>query len=157
MPTGKPNSTPEERFLSRIDFVPCKYPELGECHMWIGGQTSNGYAQVKKISYQTVFGHQYACHRWNNSPLPVEKGMEVSHRCDTKLCVNPAHLVYQTKLENMMDMYERNPTAFGRKPPTEEELEILRQCITDKTPRRETARLVAHDRDWVDRIVRDYL
>ena len=157
MPTGKPNSTPEERFLSRIVRTPCQIPDLGECHIWTGGATTNGYAQLLKKTYNTTYGHQYACHKWNNSPLPVEKGMEVSHRCDTRLCVNPAHLVYQTKHENMMDMYERNPTAFGRKPPTEEELRILRKCLEDGTSKRETARLIGHDRDWVDRIVRDYL
>lgn len=150
MPRGTPNATIEERFLSRIVII-------NECHIWTGGVTTNGYSQILKKTYGTAYGHQWASYHWNQSPLPVEKGMEVSHTCDVRRCVNPAHLIYQTKAENMMDMYIRNPTAFGRKLPTDIELDILKKCILEGISKRETSRLVRHDRDWVDRIIRDYL
>ena len=148
MPRGCPVAPLEDRFLSRrtID---------GECWIWNGGLYLNGYGQVLKKTYGTHFAHQWACHHWNNCPLPIEKGMEVSHTCDRRACVNPAHLKYQTKADNMNDMATRNPNAFGKKPPTEEELELLKKCITDGVSRRETARLLKHDRDWVERVIRD--
>ena len=150
MPRGCPIASPEERFLKRtvID---------GECRLWTGGKFINGYGQLTGKTYGSRYAHQWACHHWNGSPLPVEKDMEVSHTCDVKHCVNPAHLKYQTKSENMNDMYIRNPTAFGRKAPTETEIQILKECIANGETRRETARKVGHDRDWMDRIIRDYI
>jgi len=157
MPKGKPNATPEERFLKRVIRTPCKFPDIGECHIWNGGAYTNGYGQVKKQTYNTYFAHQYACHRWNNSPLPVEPGMEVSHRCDTRLCVNPAHLVYQTKALNMEDMNERNPRAFNRDAPTEAQVNLLKELLALETPKREIARQLNHSRSWIERVVRDYI
>jgi hypothetical protein len=72
------------------------------------------------------------------------------------VCVNPAHLSYGTLQENIQEMVQRNPTAMGRVPPTEQELALLRQMIAENTPRREMARRLNHGRHWVDRIRRDY-
>ena len=149
MPKGKPNSSPEERFLKRV-------VQDGECWIWTGGVFTNGYGQVKSQTYGTVYAHQYACHHWNNSPLPIEKGKCIKHSCDRKLCVNPAHLSYGTLQENIQEMYERNPKAMGRIPPSDTELETLRELVKNNTPRREMARIIKHDRSWIDRVRRDY-
>jgi hypothetical protein len=101
MPRGTPNSTLEERFLKRVILTPCvTRPDLEPCHIWQGGVYGRGYGEVLKKTYGTHFAHQWASHHWNGSPLPVEKGMEVSHHCDTRLCVNPKHLIYQPKETN---------------------------------------------------------
>jgi len=82
--------------------------------------------------------------------------MCVKHSCDNRWCVNPEHLSYGTLQENIQEMEQRNPTAMGRIPPTETELELLRQMIIDEVPRREMMRRIGHSRGWIDRIVRDY-
>ena len=150
MPRGKPESSPEERFLKRVT-------QDGDCWIWSGGVFLNGYGQVKKETYGTVYAHQYACSHWNGSPLPVEKGMCIKHSCDNRLCVNPAHLSYGTLQENIQEMIERNPKAMGRNPPSNTELETLRELLTKKTPRREMSRILNHSRAWIERVVRDYL
>lgn len=150
MPRGKPEGTLEERFLK-------KCVREGDCLLWTGNKFLNGYGQLVVRVWGTGYAHQWACHNWNKSPLPVEPGMCIKHSCDTRLCVNPEHLSYGTVQENIQEMVERNPNAMGRIAPTEKELELLRQMIIDEVPRREMARRVGHGRHWIDRVVRDGL
>ena len=128
----------------------------GECILWNGNKFLNGYGQLTKTTYGASYAHQWACHAWNGSPLPVEKGMCIKHSCDNRLCVNPEHLSYGTVQENIKEMVERNPYAMGRKPPTDEELNLLRKLVQEFTPLREMARQLKHDRDWIKRVMRDY-
>lgn len=168
MPRGKPNSSVEERFIRKTTKVDCIYPEMTHCHIWIGGIRPDGYGQVLPRTYEGAnMAHQWACHHWNGSPLPIVKGMCVAHKCDTKLCVNPEHLEYVTLQENIRQMYERNPIAMGRVVPTEEQLQIIRECLplvtgkigrgaNDDMSMREIGRRVKHSVSWVDRVIKDY-
>ena len=158
MPTGKPEASIESRFLKRTIETPCIREGFDPCWIWTGAVSTNDppYGQLTKKTYGTTMTHQWSCHNWNGSVLPVEKGMCVKHKCDTRLCVNPAHLEYGTLQENIKEMVERNPTAMGRIVPSEEELTLLRQMIADNIPRREKARRLNHSRNWIDRITKDY-
>ena len=151
MPRGCPDKSLEERFLQRVLI------NDDGCHLWIGGLTTNGYGQLLPKIWKTGYAHQWACHHWNKSPLPVEPGMCIKHSCDIKQCVNPAHLTYGTLQENIQEMAERNPKAMGRVAPTEGELQLLRQMIIEEVPRREMMRRVGHSRHWIDRVIRDGL
>ena len=156
MPTGKPESSPEERFLRKCVPTPCVVPDMSDCWIWTGATSGHPYAQLTRQTYGTSMAHQWACHHWNKSPLPVEPGMCVKHRCDTRLCVNPEHLSYGTLQENIQEMVERNPKAMGRIAPTEEELQMLKTMIAEGIPRREMSRRINHSRYWIDRVKRDY-
>jgi hypothetical protein len=149
MPRGCPVATLEERFVRKT--IP-----QGDCWRWTGNKYLNEYGQLKSNVWGTGFAHQWACHHWNNTPLPIPKGMCIKHACDNRWCVNPAHLSMGTVQENIKEMEERNPNAMGRVTPSEDELEMLRQMIIDEVPRREMARRINHSRHWIDRIVRDY-
>jgi len=146
----------EERFLKKCVATPCKREGFDPCWIWTGAKQVNGYSQILKKIWGGNLGHQWSCHNWNGSPLPIEKGMCVKHLCDTKLCVNPAHLEYGTLQENIKEMEQRNPTAMGRIPPTDAELTLLREMVQKDVPRREMARRIGHSRHWVDRIKREY-
>lgn len=150
MPTVCPIASLEERFLKK------RLITDDGCHLWVGGLTTNGYGQLRLHIWGTWFAHQWACHHWNNTPLPIPKGMCIKHSCDNRQCVNPEHLSYGTLQENIQEMAERNPNAMGRVAPSDQELELLRQMIVDDVPRREMARRLNHGRHWIDRIVRDY-
>lgn len=150
MPTGCPSACLEERFSKRT------VPD-GDCVRWTGGSYTSGYGQLLKHIWGTSYAHQWACHTWNGSPLPVPKGYCIKHSCDNKWCVKPEHLTYGTLQENIQEMLERNPNAMGQIAPTEQELELLKQMIVDDTPRREMARRIGHSRHWIDRVVKDYI
>ena len=71
----------------------------------------NGYGQIKvgntmrnahRVSYEIYNGH-------------VPEGLHVLHRCNTKCCVNPAHLYAGTHQDNMDDLFNAGyrKTATG--------------------------------------------
>ena len=153
---------PEELFLRKTAITPCKYPALGDCWLWTGAQMKPRFdgdkirGQLNLKTWGTKYPHQWACHHWNDSPLPIESNMCVTHECDTPLCVNPAHLKYDTWDKNFKDMYDRNPTALGRKPPTDEQMALLRKLIGEKAGITLMAKELNMSANWVRRITRDY-
>lgn len=44
----------------------------------------------------------------------VPDGMIVRHKCDNRLCNNPAHLEIGTPIDNVRDMHERHPERITR-------------------------------------------
>lgn len=48
------------------------------------------------------------------------KGMEALHSCDTPICVNPEHLSWGTRSQNMREKYERRPPTPKTKKPCPE-------------------------------------
>jgi hypothetical protein len=158
MPRGVPVASPEERFVRKTEKVQ-NVSGMTQCWMWTGCKSTNDppYGQLTRNTYGTTMAHQWACHRWNGSPLPIEPGMCVRHKCDVRLCVNPEHLEYGTLQENIQDMNERHPNAMGRKPPTASELTLLIEMLEQETPRREMSRRLDHSRQWIDRVMREHL
>lgn len=152
----------EELFLKKATPTPCKYPALGECWIWTGSTLPPRFpgdkvrGQLNPKTWGTKYAHQWSCHHWNDSPLPVEPNMCVTHHCDTPMCVNPEHLKYDTWDANFQEMYERNPTSLGRIVPTEEELTKMRELVASGATSYRLAKEMEHSRSWVERILRDY-
>ena len=152
----------EELFLKKCEPTPCKFPALGECWIWSGAVFAPRFegdplrGQMKGATWGTRYPHQWACHHWNDSPLPVEKGKCVKHKCDTPLCVNPAHLDYGTWEENFQEMYDRNPTALGRQPPTDEQLALIRRLKDEGASLYRMCKELNKSATWLRRIFRDY-
>jgi hypothetical protein len=152
----------EELFLKKATITPSIYPALGDCWIWTGATMKPRFdgdkirGQLNTKTWGAKYAHQWSCHHWNGSPLPVESNMCVTHECDTPLCVNPAHLKYDTWDKNFNDMYERNPTALGRKPPTEEQMALARKLVGEKAGITRIAKELNMSANWVRRILRDY-
>ncbi|PXV54182.1 HNH endonuclease [Dyella jiangningensis] len=98
------------------DYVAQNYipvPECG-CWLWLGARDPDGYGKLGIHGRNMIRAHRlfYAFHK---GPIPV--GMQVCHKCDTPLCVNPDHLFLGSNTDNAVDRERKNRGRFKNHPP----------------------------------------
>lgn len=90
------------RFLEKTRRAP------NGCLMWIGAVNANGYGSIfvdgkartaSRVAYELFVG-------------PIPQDQCVCHRCDTPLCVEPAHFFLGTRGDNRRDC-QRKGRAIG--------------------------------------------
>lgn len=93
-----------ERFWSHVLFD-------DECWLWAGPVANDGYG---KMNAQRK---QWRAHRlsWTITRGPLNDTVSVLHRCDTPLCVRPAHLFLGTNADNVRDMVDKGRQARGER------------------------------------------
>lgn len=75
-----------------------------ECWLWTGGTFSGRYGRFF-FKGKPVLAHRFVCQLVNGE---IPEGMFVLHKCNNKLCCNPAHLKAGTNSEN-----QRHASASG--------------------------------------------
>lgn len=88
--------TLKERFWDKVD-------SSGDCWLWTGKRMSNGYGflQVQKPRRKSHLAHRLA---WEFAHGEPTQGMVVFHSCESRHCVNPAHLICGSQADNMAHM-----------------------------------------------------
>lgn len=81
-----------------------------ECWKWTGSTTRNGYGKCAHNG--RTLGAHVTAYLLFHGDLP--QGRIVTHTCDKRICVNPAHLQAGTYTSNMKDAKERG--RVGRLP-----------------------------------------
>lgn len=127
--TTNPDCSPERRFWMKV--------EKGDgCWTWKGAVTSkHGYGCVQW--YGRVLGaHKVAWMLTNGDPGELC----VLHRCDNRVCVNPAHLFTGTKADNSADKSSklRDPSA-ALKP---EQVREVRRLLAEGKMQKEIAGII---------------
>jgi hypothetical protein len=75
------------------------------CWLWLGAVNRLGYGLVtRRSASKAIFAHRAAYIAAHGS---IPQGMDILHRCDTPLCVNPDHLFSGTHTDNMRDMIRK--------------------------------------------------
>ncbi len=97
-----------DRFL---DFVSPE-PNTG-CWLWTGATSKCGYGRFGVGKHQ---GGMVPAHRVSFALFHsvFDSALEVAHRCDVRICVNPEHLWLATHQENMADMKRKGRMKNGR-------------------------------------------
>lgn len=136
-------------------------PRRDQCIIWPFSRDRNGYA-LMRIKARSNLAHRYICEK-ANGPQPFE-GSVVRHQCGSGNlgCVNPAHLVWGTMLENQKDRLVHDTHNRGErhglsKLRNEEAIEISRRAKAGESSRyiasefgisRATVRDIAAGRSW---------
>lgn len=131
----------ENAFWSKVD----KNGPNG-CWLWTASCKERGYGQYM------LKGKMYRAHRlaWllSGHKLP-DRPLELAHTCDTRICVNPAHLFVATHDENMADCKAKRRHTHGERnihaKLTDAQVIEIRQRFKFYTKRRTNASELAPD------------
>ena len=75
-------------------------PDANGCWPWLWKTNKGGYGTYGSRG----LAHRYA---WAQAHGPIPAGVLIRHSCDNPPCVNPAHLLPGTDLDNAHDREER--------------------------------------------------
>jgi hypothetical protein len=70
------------------------------CWNWIGNLHNQGYGRLY-VEKKQVLSHQFSYEYFIG---PLDKKLEVCHKCCNRKCVNPKHLRQDTRKSNSIDM-----------------------------------------------------
>ena len=91
----------------RIERMSALEPNTG-CWLWLGSLGTNGYGATM------VSGRKTSAHRasYEAHVGKIEPGKIVLHKCDTKSCVNPSHMMIGTHHDNVVDSVTKYPSRY---------------------------------------------
>ena len=83
-----------ERFMSKTHYV-----TASGCLEWTDAPNNEGYGSL------SIKGKKVKAHRWayQHAYGEIPEGLCVLHKCDNRICVNPAHLWLGTRDDNNKD------------------------------------------------------
>lgn len=97
------------RFWKKVDKNGPVHPIHGQCWVWLGSTSHNGYGQFM-INHSGIRPHRYS---YEVHVGPIPNGLDIMHKCDNRLCVNPDHLGVGTKKDNITDKVSKGRHAHG--------------------------------------------
>ena len=99
----------------------------GDCLLWQGASTRQGYGTARFNGKVRKVHRMVLIHASGKD----EPSMEAAHKCDTPACINPEHLEWQTRSQNMLQkvMGGRHP----RQVLTPEQVQELRHELEKGT------------------------
>lgn len=96
------NASPSEvRFWASVDKEGPQHPKLGRCWDWI--KSANGGYGLILVGSRRIKSHRYSY----ELHFGDTNGLQVLHKCDRPICVNPEHLFLGSQLENIADMVSK--------------------------------------------------
>jgi hypothetical protein len=99
-----------------------------ECILWRFSKANYGYGELV-IAGRKKLAHRVVCELAHG--LAPQGKNDVAHSCNNRLCVNPAHLRWASRAENVADMVGHGTAQRGERSPlsklTEDQVREIRQ------------------------------
>lgn len=100
----RPRPTREELFWAKVQKGP-------GCWEWQGARRPTGHGMFMGPGRKVVPAHRFSLELHLGKPAP--EGTETCHRCDNPPCVNPRHLYFGTRQNNVDDAWARGLMPVG--------------------------------------------
>lgn len=125
-----------ERFWSKVD----RSGGPDACWPWTASLRGKGYGAIS-VGGKNRIAPRVAWHLANG---PLADGENVLHRCDNRLCCNPAHLFLGSLSDNNWDMAKKG--RHGRSKLSHDDVQRVRaalaECELERDKARESLRLL---------------
>lgn len=120
---------PIERFMQKV------HQDESGCWLWTASRMSTGYGGFRLYGVAKVGAHRAA---WMLMVGEIPSGIHVCHKCDVRLCVNPAHLFLGTCQDNSDDRVAKGRQAKG------ESFRLATQATRARGNRHGRSKVTAH-------------
>jgi hypothetical protein len=109
--TGRYGSRAKTRIEMLREFIAS--PDADACMEFKFSPNAGGYARISVAPFTLDYAHRVVC-RWTHGDQPSDKH-EAAHSCGRRTCVNPNHLRWATRAENMADAVRHGTTMRGER------------------------------------------
>ena len=107
--------------------------DTNDCVLYPGKPSAGGYGAVATGKAVPRGAHLISC-EIAHGPRP-EEGMEAAHSCGVRMCINPRHLRWATKVENQGDRVKHGTSnrgeQHGRSKLTWEKVREIRRRVAE--------------------------
>lgn len=138
--------------LSERFWLKVKKSGPNDCWLWAGRPSRYGYGELR-INGTTLKAHRISFALANGR----EAAFCVCHRCDNRMCVNPAHLFDGDRKANSGDMVAKGRQAKGdrlARKLTSGDVAAIRELVASGQSQTATAKRYGVGPDHVSRIIR---
>jgi len=134
--------------------------QAGDCLVFTGSRGTSGYGQIGCPPKLILQPHRISW-AYHNGPIPA--GALVLHRCDNRVCCNPAHLFLGTHKQNTQDAISKGRFAPGPFPRGDKhyntkipdsEIQVIREARASGIGQRKLAKKYGVSKTQIARIER---
>ncbi len=137
-----------ERFYEKVN-------KTNTCWLWTGARIEGmGYGILRRGTRNegTILAHRLS---WELSYGFIPKKMQVCHKCDNPICINPDHLFLGTQYDNIQDMISKSrDNTNGRRKLSQHNIDNIRgKYLTGHYSLRSLAEIYGVGHKQIHRIV----
>lgn len=140
---------------SRLEYVETLVSESSreQCVPWPFALNGSGYGIIRTENGRQMNAHRYVLARFQEEEAP--EGLDCAHDCGNRGCVNPLHLSWKTRSDNLADMVRHDTHRRGERCNTTKlTLEQAREIKLSPLPLKEIASRFDVTKQTVSRIKR---